>query len=463
MSDSDTYLLAQIVERCGSAAVMEPSDTAKRTLFLSGEPLAAVPTLRPANTDEVAFIVKLARAAGRALVPVGGITGLVDALKPSTGQEWYLSLERMRRIERIDAGSRVAVVEAGVVLQTLQDAVAEQGMLFPVDLGARGSATVGGLISTNAGGERVLRFGMMRAQILGLEVVTANGDVLDLMAEVVKNNAGYDLKQMFIGSEGTLGIVTRAVLRLRPAFAGNHAAFLALNSLDHIHDVLTKLESGLGGTLSAFELMWPEFAQTQCAGPDGHRMPVTADAAAHVLVEAEGGDPDSDGARFVAVLSAMLEDGTIADAAIAQSEAERQAFWAMRNDLSRLLRHWSPVVTFDVSLPIQQMADYVAELRTACTARWPSARAMVYGHVADNNLHVGVTLGPDTRAQREAIAELVYSGVVSRNGSISAEHGIGLEKRESLVKHLPPNVLALMRQLKQWMDPQGLLNPGKVI
>lgn len=464
MESSEKDWLPQLIGIVGEAGVVRPDDTGQRTLNLQGERMARVPLLRPASTDEVVALVRLAREAGRSLIPVGGATGLVNALKPTTGKEWYLSMERMRQIERIDPVSRVAVVQAGVVLQALQDAAADRQMLFATDLGARGSATIGGLVSTNAGGERVLRFGMMREQVLGLEVVTADGTVLDLMAEVLKNNAGYDLKQLFIGSEGTLGIVTRAVVRLRPAFAGHHAAFLALASLDGIDQVLTQLERGLGGTLSAFELMWPEFLQTMCAGEGApHRPPVPLGAAGYVLVEIEGGDPLDDRARFMETLEGMMESGLVMDAAIAESDAERQAFWAIRNDITRIVKTWSPVVAFDVSVPISHMVGYVEELRRDVAGRWPQGRVLVFGHVADNNLHVVVGIGPGTYAHADEIAQAVYRGVRPRRGSISAEHGIGLDKRDALAGDTPAPVLQLMRQLKQWMDPADLLNPGKVI
>ncbi len=464
MTDDQPFL-TRILQRCGPAVLVAPEDAALRQLNLRGETFSAVALLRPASTAEVAFIVQIAREAGRALVPVGGATGLVDALKTTCEGQWYLSLERMRRIERIDPNSRVAVVESGVVLQALQDAAADQDMLFAVDLGARGSATVGGLISTNAGGERVLRFGMMREQVLGLEVVTADGQVLDLMAEVRKDNAGYDLKQVFIGREGTLGIVTRAVLRLRPAFRSSDAAWLALSDLDRLPQVLNRLESGLGGTLSAFELMWPDFVNVMTMAPGSkHRCPVGTDGvAAHLLIEAEGGNAESDHERFEGVLERLLEGGLVQDAVVAQSEGERDALWAIRNDIPELVRHMFPPVGFDVSVPVAQMVAYVNELRASLSARWPQARLVVFGHVADNNLHVVVNLGVDTMTHAKAIAELVYQGVVARNGSISAEHGIGLDKREALANHIPAPVLRQMRQLKQWMDPACLLNPGKVL
>jgi len=460
---SDDAVLASIVDRCGMAAVLPAAETATRVLNLRGDAFAEVPLLRPASTAEVAFMVRLARKAGKSLIPVGGATGLVDALRPATGREWYLSLERMRRIERIEPDSRIAVVEAGVVLQALHEATAERDLLFAMDLGARGSATIGGLISTNAGGERVLRFGMMREQVLGLEVVTATGEVLDLMAEVVKNNAGYDLKQLFIGSEGTLGIVTRAVLRLRSAFAGHHCAMLGLD-LARLPQTLARLEQGLGGTLSACELMWPEFLDLLTEGPGAsHRRPLGTRCEAYLLVEAEGGDPDGDHKRFMQVLEAMLEGEVIRDAAVAQSEGERNALWAIRNDIPTLSRVLGRAVGFDVSVPIAAMATYVAELRTALVQDWPQALLVVFGHVADNNLHVVVTIGPDTEVQAKRIADCVYRGVTARHGSISAEHGIGLQKRDALRARLPQPVMALMRQLKSSLDPDDVLNPGKVV
>ncbi len=394
---------------------------------------------------------------------MGGGSGLVNALQQTTGAEWYLSLERMRRIERIDPVSRLAVVEAGVVLQALHEAAQAQGLQFPVDLGARGSATLGGMVSTNAGGERVLRFGMVREQVLGLEVVLADGTVLDLMSEVLKNNAGYDLKQMFIGTEGTLGIVTRAVLRLRPAFRSRQAALLALPTLDRVGELLAHVERGLAGSLSALELMWPEFLHAMCAGPDApHRTPLPMGAAGYVLVEAEGHDAARDAARFLATLESLLDAGLVDDAAIAQSDAERNAFWAIRNDVGRLVRTWSPAVAFDVSVPLRALVGYVDELRDRIAEAWPEGRVLAFGHVADDNVHLVITAGEATPERTQAISRIVYQGVVERRGSISAEHGIGLSKKAYLDAAAAPSV-ALMRRWKQLMDPEGLLNPGKVV
>ena len=459
---TDDELIRRIVAECGVASVVPPSDAEGRPLSPFGATLHAAPVLRPANTHHVVAMVRLLREAGKALVPLGGATGLVAGLLPSTGAEWYLSTERMRQIERLDRESRVAVVQAGVVLQTLQEAAARQDMLFPIDLGARGSASIGGLIATNAGGERVLRFGMMREQVLGLEVVTAEGTVLDLMDQVVKNNAGYDLKQLFIGSEGTLGIVTRAVVRLRPALERNEAAVLALNDLDDLPNLLFRVESALGGSLSAFELMWPEFFELMTGGAEArHRSPVEPGAAAYVLMELEESGATDSSERLVELLDGLIAKGMLRDAAVARSHADRDAFWRIRNDIEHLIKSMSPLHAYDVSVPIVSMTAYVAELRGVVVGRWPGARVVVFGHVADNNLHVVIN-GP-APADKEALDDLVYAGVMSRRGSISAEHGIGLDKRRGLRAARPPEVIALMQQMKRLLDPRDMLNPGKVV
>ncbi len=459
---TDDELIRQVVAECGVASVVPPADAEGRSLSPFGARLHAAPVLRPANTSQVATMVRLLRDAGKSLVPLGGATGLVAGLLPSSGTEWYLSTERMRKIERLDRESRVAVVQAGVVLQTLQEAAARQDMLFPIDLGARGSASIGGLIATNAGGERVLRFGMMREQVLGLEVVMADGTVLDLMDQVVKNNAGYDLKQLFIGSEGTLGIVTRAVVRLRPALERNEAALLALNDLDDLPNLLFRIESALGGSLSAFELMWPDFFELMTGGEiPRHRSPLESGAAAYVLMELEESGAIDSSERLIDLLDGLATNGLLRGAAVARTHADRDAFWRIRNDIEHLIKTMSPLYAYDVSVPIALMTGYVAELRTAVARRWPDSRIVVFGHVADNNLHVVVN-GP-TETDKEALDDLVYAGVMSRRGSISAEHGIGLDKRRGLRAARPPDVMALMQALKRLLDPRDMLNPGKVV
>ncbi|MEZ5651488.1 MAG: FAD-binding oxidoreductase [Burkholderiaceae bacterium] len=462
MTDQD--LIASVRASTDDGCVIEPADAAGRSISPQGHTMPAVPILRPASTEQVAACLRLCAQAGRSLIPLGGGTNYAGSTKPTERREWYLSLERMNRIEQIDTASRVAVVGAGVVLEHLHNAARDHGMQFAVDLGGRGSATIGGMISTNAGGERVLRYGMMREQVIGIEAVLADGRIVDLMDRVVKNNAGYDIKQLFIGTEGTIGVVTRAVLRLRPAPISTQTAMLALPDIRRVAELLNRIEARLGGTLSAFELLWPEFYETMCGGEaPKHRPPVRHDAGGYVLMEAEGGDPATDAERFERALGELFEDGLIDDAAIAQSHAERAAMWLIRNDVRYFAERWKPRASFDISVPIALMPDYVDELRVALDRQFPGALATVFGHAADNNLHIGVRWGDKVLEHYDEVAECVYAGVVARNGSISAEHGIGLDKRASLRRHKQPAALAMMSELKALFDPTGVLNPGKVL
>ncbi|MES2342489.1 MAG: FAD-binding oxidoreductase [Pseudomonadota bacterium] len=414
--------------------------------------------LRPATTDQVSQILRLAHAAGAAVVPWGGRTGLVDGAFAEGALA--LSLDRMAAIEEIDPVGATMTVQAGCVLETACGAATAQDLFLPVDLGARGSATIGGVISTNAGGNRVLRYGMTRESVLGLEAVLADGTVISSLNHLIKNNAGYDLKQLFIGSEGTLGVVTRAVFRLRPRPVSQETAWLAVDRFEALSPLLRSLEASLAGSLSAFEVMWPAFYDLVTTPPAAGRPILPAGHTHYVLVEALGPDLAHDAARFEQVLTDALESGLVADAAIAKSQAERDRMWALRDDVAQTARN-GPIITFDISLPIAAMEAYVAEVRGALAARWPQAGMTVFGHLGDGNLHliIGV-VEPETRSE---IEEMVYGPLRSRAGSISAEHGIGLQKRPYLAYSRNPEELALMRTLKTALDPRGILNPGKVI
>ncbi|WP_310541034.1 FAD-binding oxidoreductase [Phenylobacterium sp.] len=414
--------------------------------------------LRPATTQEVSGILRLAHTAGAAVVPWGGRTGLVDGAFAEGALA--LSLDRMTAIEEIDPVGATMTVQAGCVLESACAAASAAQLFLPVDLGARGSATIGGVVSTNAGGNRVLRYGMTRDCVLGLEVVLADGTVISALNHLIKNNAGYDLKQLFIGSEGTLGVVTRAVFRLRPRPMSQETAWLAVDRFEALSPLLRSLEASLAGALSAFEVMWPAFYDLVTSPPAVGRPILPAGHAYYVLVEALGPDLAHDAARFEQVLTDALESSLVADAAIAKSQAERDRMWALRDDVAQTARN-GPIITFDVSLPIAAMEAYVAEVRGALAARWPQAAMTVFGHLGDGNLHliVGV-VEPDARPE---IEEMVYGPLRARAGSVSAEHGIGLQKRPYLAYSRSAEELALMRTLKRALDPRGILNPGKVI
>ncbi|MBI3676194.1 MAG: FAD-binding oxidoreductase [Proteobacteria bacterium] len=422
-----------------------------------GTPIAI---LRPKSTQEVSACLRLCHEARQAVVPWGGRTGLVGGA--SSDGAIALSLERMNRIEDIDVEGATMTVEAGAVLQTVCETAETNGLFFPLDLGARGSATIGGNISTNAGGNRVIRYGMMRDLVLGIEAVLADGTVVSSLNRLIKNNAGYDLKQLFIGSEGTLGVVTRAVLRLRPKPKSQNMAFLAVDDFAHLVRILRNVESGLGGTLSAFEVMWDDFYSLVTTPPAQGRPPVPHGHPFYVLIEALGGGQDDDAARFEGVLSAELESGSIADAVLAKSKTECARFWALRDDVGQVLRN-GPVFTFDVSLKIADMDSYAREVRAALLARWPNATLMVFGHLGDGNLHLIAGVGESGRLAHEAVEHIVYEPLRALGGSVSAEHGIGLEKRPYLSYSRGADEIALMRTLKLALDPQNILNPGKVL
>ena len=420
-------------------------------------PIALV---RPKSTEEVAQILRICHQAGQPIVPHGGLTGLVDATQ-SNQQELALSLERMNTIEEIDVQSRTMTVQAGVPLQTVQEKADEAGMLFPLDLGARGTATIGGNVSTNAGGNRVIRYGMMRDQVLGLEVVLADGTIISSMNKILKNNTGDDLKQLFIGSEGTLGVVTRLVLRMRPLPVSQEMALLAIDDFTKVTEFLNHIDSALGGTLSAYEVLWQDYYQLVTQPPAEGRAPLPDNYQYYVLLEALGGSITADQERFVTALTEALEQELIADAVIAQNQGERDALWAIRDDVGQVAQN-APIFAFDISVSLNHMESYVEELKASLTERWPDHSCMIFGHLGDGNLHIIVGNGDSSIEAKKAIDETVYAGLPARGGSVSAEHGIGLQKREYLSWSRNSDEINLMKMLKQSLDPKDILNPGKI-
>ena len=416
---------------------------------------------RPDSTAQVSAVLKACHAAGQVVVPQGGISGLVRGADTQP-DVLVLSTERMRRIEEIDPTQRIAVVQSGVTLQALQEEAAAQGLLFPLDLGARGSATLGGNLSTNAGGNRVIRYGMTRAMVLGLEAVLADGTVISSMNRLLKNNTGYDLKQLFIGAEGTLGIVTRIVLRLWEAPASEQVALAACSGFDQVVDLLRRVDRQFGGALSAFEVMWREYYDLITVPPGPHRAPLPNGRPLYVLIESQGGDREADAARFERVLGEAIEDGLVDDVVIAQSDKDVQGIWAIRDSVSEMGRHGERV-SFDISVPLPLMKAYVETVRAQIAQRYPSHHCWVLGHLGDGNLHVVVNVGPTLSADdRHTIEEIVY-GALPPSGSVSAEHGIGVAKRAYLGSSRTPEEIALMRLLKRTLDPKGILNPGVII
>ena len=426
-------------------------------LIPHGTPAALV---RPQTTAELAQVVKLCQEAGQGIVPYGGLTGLVEATA-SDQSEVAISLERMNQIEEIDVESRTMTVQAGVPLQVVQEEADKADLQFPLDIGARGSATIGGNVSTNAGGNRVIRYGMMRDQILGMEVVLADGTVVTSMNKIIKNNTGYDLKHLFVGAEGTLGIVTRIVLRLRPKPKSQQMAFVAVNTFSQVTRVLNLLDGALGGSLSAFEVLWKDYYKLVTSPPAEGRPPLAHDYEYYILVEALGGDSQSDEERFLNVLTQAMEEGTIIDAVVAQNQGERNAMWAIRDDVGQVAQNW-PIFAFDISVPLNNMESYLIALRAELDDRWQDNTCMVFGHLGDGNLHIIVGMGESSAEAKKVVEEVVYQGLPERGGSVSAEHGIGVQKKAYLGMSRNADEIALMQMMKTALDPKGILNPGKI-
>jgi FAD/FMN-containing dehydrogenase len=458
-------VISDLAELLGADVVVAP-DARNIVRHMSdfgvrGDPAVAILALAyPRDTLQVAAILRYCNQRQIAVQPQGGMTGLVGGAVPVRPCV-VVCMERMRAIREIDTASATMTVEAGVVMEAVQRAAEGAGMFFPLDLGGRGSCQIGGNLSTNAGGNRVLRFGMARELVLGVEAVLADGTVISSLSKVIKNNAGYDLRQLFIGSEGTLGIITAAVLRL---FVKAHHVCTGISAVDHyrgVLDLLQRARGGFGPQLTAFEVMWPQFYQVGTVGL-GRKPPLELGYGAYVLIETMGFDPGSDQRRYEEIIGAAMEAGIVRDAIIAQSQREASELWAVRDSPGEWQRstHW-PQLSFDVSVPTGEIGDLTGEISATLEARWPTLQALYFGHVADGNLHVSVGMAGHSVPELE-IERAVYELVSGRRGSISAEHGIGSLKREFLHLSRSPEEIALMRTIKQAIDPNGILNPGKI-
>jgi FAD/FMN-containing dehydrogenase len=458
--------MGQIVDalraRLGADKVLTGPDVDARyhVDFSHENACAPLAVLRPASTDEVAAILRECRRARQRVVIQGGLTGLAGGATPQP-DEIAISLERLTGIEQIDRAAQTMTVRAGTPLQVVQQAAADAGYLFPLDLGARGSCTIGGNIATNAGGNQVIRFGMMRNLVLGLEAVLADGTVVSSLNKMLKNNAGYDLKQLFIGTEGTLGVVTRAVLRLWPKLPSKVTALCALRGFDDTVQLLHGLQARLGGSLSAFEAMWAGYFHYVLEHMPALRSPFAERHALYALIEIEGTEHAADTARLEGALGESLESGVVADAVLAQSAREAKNLWAIRDGIGDVTPTLQPLLAFDVSLPIDSMPAFLAAVDAAFARFSDPVTNLVFGHIGDSNLHLAVT----THHARDLgkLCDVVYTAVGEHSGSISAEHGVGTLRRDYLHHSRSAAELEVMRRLKTALDPHGILNAGRVL
>jgi FAD/FMN-containing dehydrogenase len=430
----------------------------------------ALAVVRPADTAEVAAVVRACAAAGVGIVPQGGNTGLVGGGVPdASGTQVLLSLTRLNRIRALDAANLTLTVEAGCVLQAAQRAAAEAGLLLPLSLAAEGSCTIGGNLATNAGGTQVLRWGNARELCLGLEVVTAAGEVWDGLTGLRKDNTGYDLRDLFIGSEGTLGILTAATLELAPQPAAVTTSLAACASLEACVALLEVARRRLGSGLTGFEVMG-RFA-LELVARHFPRLPQPLPGAAWtVLLEHSDNEGEAAGrARFEALLAAALEAGIALDAVVTESLAQSQALWQLRESIPLAQAEEGLNIKHDISLPVSAIPAYVAATDAALRQRFPGIRLVNFGHLGDGNLHYNVQAPEGTdpgrflAEQEAAVNALVFDALAPFGGSFSAEHGIGALKRDELAARKPPVALAMMRAIKRALDPQGILNPGRVL
>ncbi len=444
------------------AADIAPYLTEERDLFHGRSPLV----LRPGSTAEVSAICKIASEHRIALVPQGGNTGLVGGQTPHNG-EVVVSMRRLDKIREIDAASNTMTCEAGVVLQVAQQKAAEIDRLFPLSLGAEGSCTIGGNLSTNAGGTAALAYGVAREMALGLEVVLADGRILNLLSKLKKDNTGYDLRNLFIGAEGTLGFITAATLKLFPKPRAIETAFVGLQSPAEALKLLTLSQGIAAGGLTSFELLADIAVDFSVRHGIDVRNPMAGKHPWYVLMELSSSRDDARGA-LESILAQALEDGILDDAVIAASLSQRQAFWKLRDEMSAAQKPEGGSIKHDVSVPVAAVPAFIAEADAAVVKLIPGSRPVPFGHLGDGNIHYNVSQpvdgnAADFLARWHEVNAVVFEIVMRMGGSISAEHGIGVLKRDELPDVKDKVAISLMRGIKAMLDPLGIMNPGKVL
>jgi FAD/FMN-containing dehydrogenase len=462
---------ASIAERLKAAAGLDgwsedPNEIAPHLKEWRGRWVGHTPLLlRPAQTEAVARILSICNETATPIVPQGGNTGLVGGQIP-TGGEVLLSLERMNRIRAVSAVENTLVAEAGVVLANAQSAAGDAGRLFPLSLAAEGSCTIGGNVSTNAGGVNVLRYGMMRELVLGLEVVLANGRVLDLMRGLRKDNTGYDLKQLFIGAEGTLGVITAAMLRLFPKPTGYTTVLAAISDVAVAVVLLNRLQEATGGLVTAFELMQRKALDLVFKHIPGTTDPFPGTQSWTLLIEVSNPSAFDATEALEQALMREIEKGAVENAVFAKTAREREALWRLRESIPEAQRTDGASISNDVSIPLSRIAEFIRDADAAVRVALPEARTFTFGHVGDGNLHFTVQApGHDTalQAARDTIERVIQDTTNAFHGSISAEHGLGQAKNEANARYRSDDEIELMRALKRTLDPNNILNPGKLL
>jgi FAD/FMN-containing dehydrogenase len=465
LSKTETFL-SELVGLVGDKAcitdapTLEPHVTEWRDV-LHGRALAMV---MPRDTKQVADVVKLCAGAGVAIVPQGGNTGLCGgAIPDESGQQLILSLSRLDRIRSIDPEDFSMVAEAGCILATLQDEARAADRYLPLSLSAEGSCQIGGNLATNAGGINVIRYGNAREQVLGLEVVLADGSIIDGLRSLRKDNAGYDLKQLFIGSEGTLGIITAVTLRLCPLPGETTTLLVTLEDAGSAVTLLARMRSALGDRIESFELISKYALELVTRHIAGAKLAFQPSGEWFVLTEVSIGEGQE---QLEQLLEGVVQEDLLVDAVIAKNIAEAEALWRVRHSISEAQKHEGPSIKHDISVPISRMQQFLVQCAERLKEQEPAAKPVIFGHVGDGNLHYNLTVPEELAADARRVSGVtrtIYDLVAELGGSFSAEHGVGSTKRAWLEKYRGATELELMRRLKRALDPQGLLNPGKVI
>jgi FAD/FMN-containing dehydrogenase len=461
MQDSIITLLK---EKLGEEKILtgEPVRERSHHIWKMDEPLNVKAVILPRSTEEVSTTLKICNEYDQPVVVHGGLTNLVGSTETSP-DEIVISLEKMNNIIELDEKSRTITVEAGVILENIQERVKESGLLFPLNFGAKGSAQVGGFISTNAGGLRVFRYGMTRNLVLGLEVVLADGTVISSLKKIIKDNSAYDLKQLFIGSEGTLGVVTKAVLKLVEAPKSRNSAFIGIDDYDKVVNLLKFMDGGLAGTLSGFELIWQNTFKALTTPPAIVKAPLPYDYKYYVLIESLGSNQEKDHQILEGLLEEALEKDLILDAVMAHTESDLNWFWTVREDVHAMVSKCPIDQHFDVSLPIPLIENYIDNIMEIAQNDTEILDCFPFGHVADGNIHLVFSKEDPSQKLTDRINEIVYQPLKELGGSVSAEHGIGTHKKAYLSWCRTAEEIQLMRTLKKSLDPKNILNRGKVI
>lgn len=423
--------------------------------------LNALAVALPKSTEEVSAVLKICNEAGQQVVMHGGLTNLVGGTETEAHQ-LVISLERMNNILEVDAGSRTITTEAGVILQHVLTAAEEADLFFPLNFGAKGSAQVGGVVSSNAGGLRVFRYGMTRDLVLGLEGVLADGTIVSGLKKIIKDNSGYDLKQLFIGSEGTLGIVTKVVFKLYEKPTSRQSAIVAIKDYASVVQFLKYMDAGLSGLLSGFELMWDNYYRMATSPPALMKPPLPHGQPFYVLIESLGTDNESELEKMERLLMKASDDGLIADGAMAQSQSDLDWFWTIREDVHACVSQMTVDQHFDISLPIPLIGDTLNVIIEELHAIDEVEQVVTFGHVADGNIHLIIGKKHGDAPLTLVINDIVYAPLKAIGGSVSAEHGIGLHKKAYLQHSRSETEISMMKVLKETLDPKGILNPGRI-